>query len=69
MKEELRKLKAANKKMMEMLGLDQSENNESIKTSVKETESSLSKKKKIEEEETLDSLLEGLKKKRKIIKK
>ena len=69
MKEELRKLKAANKKMMEMLGLDQSENNESVKTSVKETESSLSKKQKIEEEETLDSLLEGLKKKRKKIKK
>ena len=57
MKEELIKLKAANKKMMEMLGLDQSENKESVKTLVKETESSLTKKRRIEEEETLDSLL------------
>ena len=69
MKEELIKLKAANKKMMEMLGLDQSENKESVKTLVKKTESSFTKRRRIEEEETLDSLLEGLKKKGKRIKK
>ena len=58
---ELVKLRAANTRMMELLGLDQSEEKEVNKTSNKTTELSLDKKRKLEEDR-LDSLLEGLKK-------
>ena len=61
MKGELVKLRAANTRMMELLGLDQSEEKEVNKTSNKTTELSLDKKRKLEEDR-LDSLLEGLKK-------
>ena len=66
MEEEIVKLRAMNNRMMQMLGMDQSEDdNKEDKRSDKNEKSSLSKKRRIEEEDTLDSLLEGLKKKRK----
>ena len=70
MEEEIVKLRAVNNRMMQMLGMDQSEDdNKEDKRSDKNEKSSLSKKRRIEEEDTLDSLLEGLKKKGKKIKR
>ena len=70
MEEEIVKLRAMNNKMMQLLGVDQSEDNEKEdKKSNKNEKLSLAKKRRIEEEDTLDSLLESLKKKGKKIKK
>ena len=69
MEQERVKLKAMNTQMMQLLGLDQSGDNKGDKDSDKEEKVSLAKKRRIEEEDTLDSLLEGLKKKGKKIKK
>ena len=70
MEEEIVRLRAMNTQMMQLLGLDQSGgNNERDKVSNKEEKASLAKKRRVEEEDTLDSLLEGLKKKGKKIKK
>ncbi|XP_068756566.1 uncharacterized protein DDB_G0283697-like [Montipora capricornis] len=70
MEEEIVKLRAINNRMMQMLGMDQSEDdNKEDKRSDKNEKSSLSKKRRLEEEDTLDSLLEGLKKKGKKIKR
>ena len=64
MEEEIVKLRAMNNKMMQLLGVDQSEDNEKEdKKSNKNEKLSLVKKRRIEEEDTLDSLLESLKKK------
>ena len=70
MEEEIVKLRAMNTQMMQLLGLDQSgDSNEKDKVSNKEEKASLAKKRWLEEEDTLDSLLEGLKKRGKKIKK
>ncbi|XP_068759733.1 cilia- and flagella-associated protein 263-like [Montipora capricornis] len=70
MEEEIMKLRAMNTQMMQLLGLDQSgDSNEKDKVSNKEEKASLAKKRWLEEEDTLDSLLEGLKKRGKKIKK
>ena len=70
MEEEIVKLRAVNTQMMQLLGLNQSEDSsEKDKASSKGEKASLAKKRRVEEEDTLDSLLEGLKKKGKKIKK
>ena len=50
-------------KVLKLLGFDQSEESESNKTFDESKNNSLDRKRKTEEEDTLDSLLEGLKKK------
>ena len=68
MKGEIVKLKAMNTKMMQLLGVDQSEDNDSDKSLSDLKDLSLDKKRKAEED-TIDSLLEGLKKRGKKLKK
>ncbi|XP_068685086.1 tropomyosin-like [Montipora foliosa] len=70
MEEEIVKLRAVNTQMMQLLGLNQSgDSGEKDKVSNKGEKASLAKKRRVEEEDTLDSLLEGLKKRGKKIKK
>ncbi|XP_068680062.1 uncharacterized protein [Montipora foliosa] len=68
MKGEIVKLKAMNAKMMQLLGVDQSEENDSDKSLSDLKDLSFDKKRKAEED-TLDSLLEGFKKRGKKLKK
>ena len=70
MEEEIVKLRVVNTQMMQLLGLNQSgDSGEKDKVSNKGEKASLAKKRRVEEEDTLDSLLEGLKKRGKKIKK